>query len=474
MKKPGLLFSFSPLLLLTLLILLPACGPTPAVPSPTDIPPTPTLAAPTDLPPTELSPTDVHPTDLPPTEVPPTALPQDTPTPTTEDLPALPPRDYLQVAFLNPATDLLLWGEPDATVIPLLPATRAKDVRLSADGTLIAYRVELDIDQQELWAINADGTNARQLLSVDALRALYPDALGTLIHQYAWIPGTHTLAFNTYEFIQAPGQFLNNDLYFLNADTGELSTQLTAGTGGNFVFSPDGLQYALIGFDNDAGVGTISLLNTDGTDLRRNVLTYPYVLTYSEYQYYAQPVWSPDSTFLRVAIPPQDSLGDPTAPTLLWHLTTGGGAFQMGNVVTQPFFIGGTSYAPDLNHLAYTRLPNPDDYLNAELVIAKADGSDEIVYATGNLFFSGWSPDSSHFIYEDSQLQETYLGGLGSNPTLLTDSPYVWNATWLDATRFLFTLQTDAGWEFRLGTVDAGSVLLTDLTDGFAQFDFDH
>lgn len=471
MKKS---LAYLPSIFILFTLLLAACGPAPAAPSPTNVPPTPTLEAPTDLPPTELPPTDVPPTEIPPTDVPPTDLPQDTPTPTTEEIPALPPRDYLQVAFLNNATDLLLWGEPDATVTTLLPATRAKDVRLSDDGILIAYRVELDVDQQELWVINADGTNARQLLSVDALRALEPAALGTLINQYEWIPGTHTIAFNTSEFIQAPGQFLNMDLQFINADTGELSTQLTAGTGGNFVFSPDGLQYALIGLDNDAGVGTISVLNTDGTNLRRNMLTYPYVLTYSEYNYFAQPVWSPDSTFLRVAIPPHDSLGDPTAPTLLWHIPANGtNGFQMGTVVTQPFFIGGVAYAPDLNHIAFSRLTNPDDYLSAELVIAKADGSDDNVYATGNLFFTGWAPDSRHFSYEDSQLQETYLGGIGGAPTLLTDSPYVWNTTWLDNTRFLFSLQTDSGWEFRLGTVGAGSVLLTDLTDGFVQFDFD-
>jgi hypothetical protein len=451
--------TFSPLLLFSLLIpfLLAACSPSqPASPPPENVV-EPTLAAPAPEEPVLTS----TPTPEP--------LPTETPLPQPTAVPV-----QLQIALLNTATDLLLWQETTQTLRTLLPATDGLDVRLSDDGTRLAFIKDIDFGQVELWVVNTDGTNARQLLSVDALRALDPPAAGVTIFQWAWIPGTHTLAFNTVEYVQAPGQFLNDDLHFLDADTGELSTQLTPGTGGNFVFSPDGQQYALIGFDNDAGEGSISLLNTDGTNIRTNVLTYPYVLTYSEYQYYADPVWSPDSTFLRVAIPPQDSLGDPTSHTLLWEIPLDGSTgFLLGEVLTQPFFMGGVQFAPDLNHIAYTRLPDPNDYLNAELVIANADGSEEMVYATGNLFFNAWAPDSQQFIFEDNMLQETYLGSIGSDYTLLTDVPYALNVTWLDATRFLFTVQTETTWQLRLGTPGQPSISLLDLPDGLVRYDFD-
>lgn len=444
-------------LLLSLFILLAACGP--AQPGEL-LPQEPTIAATTpDEPPA---------TDAPPA---PTATPEplstSTPLPTPTEVPP-----QLQIALVNAAGDLLLWQESDSSLAPILTASDALDVRISDDGALIAFRKDVGTGQQEVWVVNTDGTNARLLLGVDALRALDPAAQGVMIYQYEWIPGTHTLAFNTIEYIEAPGQFLNDDLHFLHADTGELTPQLPSGEGGNFVFSPDGQQYALIGFDTEEGVGTVSLYNTDGSNVRLNVLTYPYILTYSEYQYYAQPVWSLDSTFLRVAIPPQDSLGEPEAATLLYEIPTDGTlAAQLGEVLTQPLV--GVHYSPDLNRIAYTRLPDPNDFLNAELVIANAGGGEQTVYAIGNLFFQGWSPDSQHFVFEDNALQQTFLGTIGSGNTLFTDFPRVWNVTWLDETRFLFSLQAGSGWQLYLGTLGQPSVLLTDLADGLVQYDFD-
>lgn len=463
MKKTSPLSS-SPLLLLSfsLFFLLAACG---APAQPPAEPATQAMTEPTALPPAEALPQ----TEISPTEIP-TLLPAPTDTPIPE--PTLAPAQ-LQIALLNSTSDLLLWQESDQTLHPLLPATNALDMRLSDDGSIIVFTKNIEFGKVELWAVNTDGSNARQLLSADAIHALDPETLGTTIYQMEWIPGTHLLAFNTVEYVQAPGQFLNDDLHFLNVDTGELSTQLTSGTGGNFVFSPDGSQYALIRMVEDSG--TISLLNTDGTNLRENVLTYPYILTYSEYQYYAEPVWSPDSSLLRVAIPPHDSLGDPTALTSLWEIPTDGSpATQIGEILTQPLFLGGVRYSPDLTHLAYTRLANPEDYLNVELVLANADGSDETVYATGNLYFKGWSPNAQHFIYEDTTLQQTFLGVLGGAPTpLLADSPYATNPAWLDATRFLYSLPVDSTWQLRLGTVGLGSVPLLDLPDGLVRYDFD-
>lgn len=461
MKKTSSPLAFFPrfVFFLALLLFLAACTP----PSQGETPPD-TLPTPTEV------------VEILPTDPPPTAPPADTPTPLPTEIPTpLPPIDFLQIVLTNANTDLLLWRETDGALLPILPASGATDLRLSDDGTLIAYRKDLNFGQQELWVVNTEGTNPRLLLGVEALRALEPAALGILIHQYEWIPNTHTLAFNTLEYIEAPGLFLNDDLHFLDVDLNELTTQLTAGSGGNFVFSPDGQQYALIGQNNDEGLGTISLLNTDGSNIRDDVLTYPYVLTYSEYQYYAEPVWSPDSTFLRVAIPPQDSLGEPEATTLLWEIPTDGSlGVQLGEILTQPFFIGPVQFSPDLTRLAYTRIPDPTDFLNAELVLANADGTEETVFISGNVFFNAWSPDSQSFVFELSDLQETYWGIVQGSYTLLTESPYVWDVTWIDATRFLFTTQTDTGWQLHLGTLGEPGTLLLEQPDRAPFYDFDN
>ena len=462
-------------LLLSLSLLLAACTPAtqePAtdvligpdvliglLPTPSSSPkifPTPAPSTPTSA----LS--DITPTDTP---LAPTDTPEPTPSPVPESVGTSGP---LQIAFINNSTDIVLWKESDQSFTTLVGASGAIDVRLSDDGTILTYRTEITFGQQELWAVNTDGTNPRMLLGVDNLRAFDPDALGVTIHQYEWIPGTHTLAFNTIQTIEGPGLFLYDDLHFLDVDTADLTTILTPGSGGNFLFSPDGQQYALIQPES------ISLLNTDGSNIRNDVLTYPYVLTYSEYEYYAKPVWSPDSTFLRVAIPPQNSLDDLTAPTTLWHIPTdGSSAVQTGAVNAQPFFIDPVQFSPDLFRLAYTRLPNPDDFQTVELVITNPDSSNEVVYATGNLFFIGWAPDSQHFVFENTELQETYLGTVGGNFSLLTDIPYARDVTWIDEPRYLFSTQSATGWQFRLSTLGAGSTVIIEQP-GMSSYDFDN
>ena len=459
--SPLLLFSFSPLLLLSLsLLLLAACTPAqPVEPTAPDALPSPAS--------TESLPTEIPPTDTLPAPASPTPLPPVTPTPLS---PAT--SSALQIAFTNAAADIVLWQEPDNTLIPLVPASGAVDIRLSDDGTMLAYRKSIDTGQQEIWAVNTDGTGHRMLLSVDDLRALDPDALGVTPYQFEWIPGTHTLAFNTLQYVEGPGLFLYDELHFLEVDpnepTNQLTTQLPPGSGGNFVFSPDGLQYALVKPES------ISLLNTDGTNIRSDVLTYPYVLTYSEYQYYAEPVWSPDSTFLRVAIPPQEPLGAPAAPTTLWEIPTDGSpAIQTGAVLAQPFFVDPVRFSPDLSHVAYTRLIDPDDFVNAELVIANADGSGEVVYETGNLFFTGWAPDSQHFVFENGAVPETYLGQTGGDYAPLTDIPYTRDVYWVDDMQFFFIAQSGEGWQIRLGAVGEASTVIADLPGAFPGFDFD-
>jgi hypothetical protein len=90
-------------------------------------------------------------------------------------------------------------------------------------------------------------------------------------------------------------------------------TLLPHGQGGEFIYSPNGQEIAI------STATSISLVHTDGTN-RREVLTYPMVATYSEYSFYAMPIWAADSSSLRVAIPPADPLGEPRQPTTLWTI----------------------------------------------------------------------------------------------------------------------------------------------------------
>jgi hypothetical protein len=196
--------------------------------------------------------------------------------------------------------------------------------------------------------IRFDGSGERELVSSDQFLTLKNNvnAISAEPYIFSWVPNSHTLAFNTSPIFDGPGMMINNDLHLVDADSGVLTTLLTAGNGGVFYYSPDGTQIALVHPEN------ISLINADGSNRRNNALVYDPILTYSEFQYYAEPQWAPDSSFLRVAIPPQDTLGNSTEPTTIWHIPTdGSSAGVAGHVFTSA--LSSVTFSPDLAWIAY-------------------------------------------------------------------------------------------------------------------------
>src|SRR5919109_2243103 len=131
-----------------------------------------------------------------------------------------------------------------------------------------------------LWAVNSNAENPRELVSADSLRQrLNPDPTHSVaIAQFNWIPGTHRLVYNASKhYLPGQGFTLSKDIYIVDADTGAdavLAPDVMPDRFVNdwrFVISPNGQRIAL--FSNTE----LSLLNSDGSDLRRGVLTYPAV-----------------------------------------------------------------------------------------------------------------------------------------------------------------------------------------------------
>ena len=62
-----------------------------------------------------------------------------------------------------------------------------------------------------------------------------------------WMPGSHTLLFNTrLDFEEGLGLYLSDDLHALDVDSGTNQPLLPPGEGGDFYLSPDGSQVALV------------------------------------------------------------------------------------------------------------------------------------------------------------------------------------------------------------------------------------
>jgi hypothetical protein len=105
------------------------------------------------------------------------------------------------------------------------------------------------------------------------------------------------------------------------------------------------------------------------------------VITYSEYRYYAEPVWAQDSSELRLALPPADPLAEARQPTAIWRIPANGeAAQQIGSVPAAPFFMQPVVFSPDFSHLLYLAETGEPAQNLSELYIANGDGQGAWVY----------------------------------------------------------------------------------------------
>lgn len=386
------------------------------------------------------------------------------PTNTSTPVPTAPPT-LLQLPFIDENGNIVLWKEGEG-LIPLTSGGGVVDLRISDDGTLVAYLRQFDFGEIELRLVDVEGNEDRLLVDVETFQAMDSDAEGVLPTGLAWVPGTHVIAFNTREFLEGPGLILYDDIRMVNTDTGELTTFLEPGEGGRFSFSPSGEEIAF------STPTTLSLIRVDGSNLRRNVLTYESVLTYSEYRFYAQPNWAPDSSLLRLAIPAPDPLAEPIDSTGLYQIPLSGDpAEKIGSIKAVPFFMTTVKFSPDLSKIAYLRLIGEGAGNQVDLVIANADGSNQQVYTSGNVNFLVWSPDSKHFVFRLEEPEGVYWGQIGAEYTPFTDTESAFGITWVNPSRFVFLRERDERWEIRLGTPGKESLIVESVPGPIPQFD---
>jgi hypothetical protein len=332
-------------------------------------------------------------------------------------------------------------------------------------GLILAEMHDFDngkVQHSELWAAPADGSGEYALLDVSALGALDPSALGTAVVQFEWVPGTHQLAFNTRQVFEGPGTALYNDLRLIDVTTGELSLLFPPGQGGMFYYSPDGSRLALVTPER------IELVSADGSD-RAEALSFPKVITYSEYELYPVPSWSPDGQSLRVAIPPADPMAEPPQPTTLWLIEAGASptAIQTGQVATLPFNFFTTLFSPDHAHVAYVSvLGDPADNL-WDLRLANANGSGARSIATRPLVsFLAWSPASDWFAFVTGQEQDTHVGSLSGEIRTLPRSPGEWiqGLQWISSDQVLYAVGSHlpGEWRLMLATLGQAEILTID------------
>lgn len=380
----------------------------------------------------------------------------------------------LRIAFVSEG-DVWLWTAEEREAIPLTNIGDAEgDLRISDDGQLVAF-----LRGKDLWMVSTDGTDERSLVTSTKLGEMDPDGAGAALNRFEWVPGTHLLAFNT-RLPAAMGLALNHDLHLLDADTLRLTTLLPPGEGGEFYYSPDGSQIALV------TPNEISLIDADGENRRDSVLIHAPVATHSEYEYYARPVWAADGSALRVAIPPSDPLIGAVQLMTIWHIPTDGNpAWLIRSVATAPSLDRDVlSFSSDLRFVAYVQLRGPENALPEEteswLELRRLETEDVMASPNIGVLF-GWAPDSRHFAYllgrQAPQLRIGQWSGRGFPTSVDAGTPVV-AFDWLDAEHYaLVAGQRSAkgaeggSFDLILGDIYGSSTILVSTSD-FPRNDF--
>jgi Tol biopolymer transport system component len=381
--------------------------------------------------------------------------------------PPLGPSPVLRIVYTDAGNVWLVDG--DAAPVQLTSSGNSYKVLISSDGERIVYlrRPANQNVPSEVRVINRDGTGDRALMTPQQWDGLYP--LQNFDHndvsQIAFIPGTHRLMMNTRAFGNFPGNFKYNDGLQLDVDTGQLDTIFAPDAGGDFTISPDGTHVVIV------QPKSISLAKVDGTDLHSNVIAYDPVTTYSEYQYYAQPIWRTNSTGFGVAIPSADPLGSNPSGTIWSVSASDGSATQLGQIPGDFFFIqagSAPSLSPTQDWVAFLR-PGASSSAPPNLMLAHPDGSGIETYDQGNIKWEGWSVNALRFAYSSGGPSELHLG-TPSAPKL--DFGQGTKLRWQDDARFIYLKGSVGNWSlarFEGGVVPA--ILATPSGDNVS-YDF--
>lgn len=390
-----------------------------------------------------------------PTVAPPSAAP---PTPT--------PTPVLRISYVEAGNVWLIEG-PGAPS-QLTTSANTVSVRISQDGEKIAHIRTVGPHQHgELWVVNRDGSGETLLISAADLDSLYAPMTGILGHdigQMAFRPGTHELYFCTMGIPETIGLYKSDDLFRVDTDTGSLTPILPAGQGGDFSIAPDGSQIAIIQPDR------LGLVDADGSNLRPDLITYPFVLTYSEYQYYPSVRWAEDSSRLGVVIPSDDPLA-PSPNGTIWVLPADGTPATALSTINGDFFFirpsSGTLLSPALNQVIFSRMASPG--APRELYIANVDGSAEQLIAPDMLTFTGWSPNNHTFVFNSVNPMDQYIAARDRAPTHLVTGL---NFRWVGGTRYLVLSGSMGSWDLRMGILGGSATTLASITSDFGAYDF--
>ncbi len=344
--------------------------------------------------------------------------------PTTAALPAPSDSDELTVAWVE-AGNLIVWQSPDTSPRRIASGGVVQPF-IAPDAAQIAFTRGPGGAAETLWVVDIAGTAERQLVAREDLPV--SEQGHVLIYQVVWA-NSDTLLFNT--LVTAPvSSIAQDDLYRASASSGAVTQVLSPGRGGRFTLSPDSSLLAIVnpGIYNDVD-GEIRVLSASPTTGAQPVALhrFPAVATGAEYRFYPAVFWEPDSSTLRVALPPADLIytEDETQLTVLWRIPVAnpGARAEIGRVPASLF--GQPAWSATGSYMTYLRRDGGPQSNRFDLMLANGTGTNAQQYASGDatrLQPPLWIADSERFVYWEGTPGTAWLGGMDTAPQRLPNA----------------------------------------------------
>lgn len=387
----------------------------------------------------------------------------DAPSDSTSDAHTSPP--VLTVAYTH---DGNLWSL-SGTEAPV-QRTAVGDITsllLNDDGHLAVYVRSLEEGGQELHSLDLLSGSDRLLFAQSDLDALYPPNPGAILRfdtsNLQFLPESHRLLFSTRYEYEGPGARPNLDLLHLDADSGEWRSLLGVDEGGRIFLSPDGTTLTL------TTPTSIRFATVDGAALGGERLTFDPVMTYSEYAYFPQVVWLPDSQGVLAVIPSPDPFA-PDSSATIWRIAVSGPEPVALQTFSGSLFMldafGRVWIDPTGEQIAL--LQTAGDGGERALSIAPLGGSTSTFIAEGSLEWNGWSPDGLLFSYRTLGTDATLM--VASSEGLLAEIPGGIALAWVDGGVVVLSGRT-GDWQLLLHDLDGSARLLAAIPSEWVTYD---
>jgi hypothetical protein len=342
-----------------------------------------------------------------------------------------------------------VWDEATQQTRTLVSTGDVFSVTMSDDGQVIAFTRGSWVggpdgyEQFALWAMNRDGGNPRELISAQGLRSLIrpEQQYSSNFLELRWVPQTHKLIFSgTHYIVQGEGldHVIPRGTYLVDTDEGSVTVLAGDAEDPRFVPSPDGNQIALI------FPASLSFVNVDGSNKRREVLTYRPVGLGSIL--FPRGVWTQDSSaFVMTGSLERDPRQE--VNFTIWRVPADGSPPE-ALVTAAGSDPGSVNFSPDGNSAAFLQVT---DGQPAEIAgwfirpLTPEVGPLAIPYYGKETFMANlhWSPAGDAFAIHDQELGQlcpdaTDDSQVCGEPIFLDSGRIITALQWVDASRFLF------------------------------------